>query len=106
MFIDEDPGSTDRVLKTAQRLVGRNGDDIVALVTHKQPLTADRFSAVSPHSSPLCVQRCAANVEAILQAVGNWNPQLLLIDRSSQLLSESAINALITLLPCPLALVQ
>jgi len=103
MVIDEHSGSSSRVLDTAQRLARQQADIIVALVTSTDAETTDQQASVA---SSLYRQRCSSSVEAVLQAVRQWRPQILLIDRSSPFASEPIINSLVTQLPCPLALVQ
>ncbi len=95
--------SNSRVLDTAQRLARTCGDSIVALVI-SEPSEARELSADAPLVS--YIQRCSADKDALLQAVRQWQPQLLLIDRSSELISEATITSLATQLPCPLVLVQ
>ena len=103
MVIDEGTRSSSRVFDTAQRLVRQHADTIVVLVTCEDPTTWNKAADVG---TTLYVQRCSNDVESLLQAARNWQPQMLLIDRSSPLVSEASINALLTQLPCPLALVQ
>ena len=102
MIIDDGSPSS-RVLEMAQRLARMHRDSIVALVAGENSDVADAPNAASLVSY---VQRCSRNVEALIQAVRQWQPQLLLINRSSELVSKSTINELVTQLPCPLVLVQ
>jgi nucleotide-binding universal stress UspA family protein len=103
MVIDDGSCSSHRVFDTAARLAHEHADTIVALVTCNDGETASQHAGVSSH---FYLQRCSNTVEALLRAVRQWRPQLLLIDRSSAFVTESTISALVTQLPCPLALVQ
>lgn len=102
MIIDEGSRSSGRVFDTATRLARQHADPIVALVTCDGE-TAGQHAGMS---SPFYVQRCSKSVEALLRAIQQWRPQLLLIDSSSSFVTESTISALVTQLPCPFALVQ
>lgn len=103
LLIDEGSAASNRLFDTAARLAKPHADTIVALVTCDDETSAARRDDVS---SPFFVQRCSHTVEALLRAAQQWRPQLLLIDRSSPLVTESSISTLVTQLPCPLALVQ
>ncbi len=103
MFIDEGTHASGRVFETAQRLARPHADTIVALVMRDDVQTSATSAGVV---SPVFVQQCPRNVESLLRAVQHWRPQLLLLDRSSQLLSEATLNSLVMQLSCPLALVQ
>jgi hypothetical protein len=103
MVIDEGARSSNRLFDTATRLARQHAETIVELVTGDDGKTAGQHAGVSSH---YYVQRCSNSVEALLRSVGHWRPQLLLIDRSSSFVTESTIGALVTQLPCPLALVQ
>ncbi len=103
LFVDEGSPSGDRVSDTAHRLARPHADAVVALVASNEPESERRQNELRlPHYS----QRCSYNVEDLLEAARHWRPQLLLIDRSSPLISEASITALVARLPCPLALVQ
>lgn len=103
MFIDEGTHASQRVFETAQQLARPQADTIVALVMRDDVQTSARSGG---GASPVFVQQCPGNVEALLRTVQHWRPQLLLLDRSSQLLSEATLNSLVMQLPCPLGLVQ
>lgn len=103
MIIDEGARSNDRLFDMAQRLARQYADIIVSLLICESP--ASRFEHADQTSS-FYVQRCSSNFEALSQAVRQWRPQILFVNRSCPLVSELAINGLVTQLPCPLALVQ
>ena len=75
MVIDEGSRSSDRVFDTAARLARQHADTIVALTTCDDSETAGRHAGIS---SPFYLQRCPNTVEALLRAVRQWQPQLLL----------------------------
>jgi hypothetical protein len=103
LVIDDGSRAFDRVLDTAQRLARAHSDVIVAIVADEGFDITELLGEASPVSY---VQRCPRNVEALLQAVRRWQPQLVLIDRSNQLISKPTLDALVSQLPCPLVFVQ
>lgn len=103
MFIDEGAPASERVFAAAQHLARQHGDAIISLVMREDVQATAKSAGVS---SPIYVQQCSGGVDAVLRAVQQWRPQLLLLDRSAQFVSESTVNSLVMQLPCPLAFVQ
>ncbi len=102
VVIDECSSSRNRALDAAQRLARQSADTVVALLATDSTECLDR----STLASPCYVQRCSSDLTALLQAVRQWRPQLLLVDRASPLVSASSIKSLLAQLSCPLAVVQ
>jgi len=102
MMLDDGSESAARVFDVAQRLARKQSETIVALVTCDEPPAGGSSHA----ATPFYLQRCSLDIMALLQAVRQWQPQLLLIHKSSPLLGDSTLTDLVTRLPCPLAIVR
>jgi nucleotide-binding universal stress UspA family protein len=102
VVVDECSGSGGQAFDAAQRLARRSADTMVALIVNDSVQNLDRSGLVAP----CYVQRCSSDLAALVQAVRQWQPQLLLVDRASPLVSASTIKPLLAQLSCPLAVVQ
>ena len=102
VVVDDSSGEESRAFDAAQRLARRSADTIVALIINDSVKSLDR----SGLAAPCYVQRCSGDLAALVQAVRQWRPQLLLVDRTSPLVSATTIKPLLAQLSCPLAVVQ
>ena len=95
IVIGEAPGEN-RAKETAQRLARLYSAPLVTLVT------ADRRTDQTLSSGQ--VQSCPTETEALIRTIRQWEPQLVLIEASHSLLSETLLTLLVSRLPCPIAL--
>lgn len=99
MVVDEGTDADSRIVSTAMHLARDSSSGIIRLLTEN----GARPRGPQPPIDSV-TQRCRANPEAILSAVGRWRPQLVLLSGSSKLVTE--LQSLIARTPCTLGLVR
>lgn len=102
VVIDTASPTSDHAIDAARRFAQWYDDSSVVVVTHE---SAEGLAA-RRDVSDCYVQRCSPSIESLLRAVRAWRPQLILVDRSDPLFSESMVDSLLAQFPCPLVLVQ
>lgn len=112
MVVLDAAAPSERALATALRLGVASGAGVAVLLVGADALASvsmrERLAALRPQPSVKCLP-CDAPVresQDLLKAVRERQPEMLVIDRDSPLLTEQTLTALAEQLDCPLLLVR